>query len=51
MIDMFLVSHQFVIIRYLGFLQGVSGFENPDSHSPFSIYRPKFLHQDTETIF
>jgi hypothetical protein len=32
------------------YLQGISGFENLDSHGLLSIRRPKFLHQDTKTI-
>jgi hypothetical protein len=46
---MFLVSHQFVIIRYLDLLQGISGLENPDSQGPLLMCRPKFLYQETKT--
>ena len=49
-IDRLLVSHRLGSIRYLDFLQVISGIENTDSNGLLSMYHPKFLHQDTETI-
>jgi len=33
----------------LGFLQGITSFDNSDFHGLLSMRRPKFLHQDTKT--
>jgi len=41
----FSVIPQYIKVqRYLVFLQGISGFENPNSHGLLSMCRPKFLH-------